>query len=65
MRIQSLGFVLPHGLALGTSLCISEHGLQVFSTVIHSIQVFGFLQVRSSGQGHCKWDSDWYFYHSF
>ena len=24
---------------------------------------FGSLQARSSGSGHCKWDSDWYFWH--
>ena len=27
MRIPSLGLVLPCGLALGASLCISKHGL--------------------------------------
>ena len=43
-----------------TSLLQSKH-LDSFSTVIHSIRVFGSLQARSSGLGHCKRDSDWYF----
>ena len=47
-------------LASSTSLLLSKH-LDSFSTVIHSIQVFGSLQARSSGLGHCKRDSDWYF----
>ena len=53
MRIPSLGLVFPRGLTLGASLCISEHwctsllqsNIQtVFSTVIHSIQVFDFYR---------------------
>ena len=58
MRIPGLGLVLPRGLALGASLCISEHGLllpeiiqPVFSTVIHSIQVFGFFTGPVFGTG--------------
>ena len=43
-----------------TSLLQSKH-LDSFSTVVHSNQVFGSLQARSSGLGHCKRDLDWYF----
>ena len=42
-------------------LSYSQNILTVFSTVRHSIQVFGSLQARSSELVHCKWASDWYF----
>ena len=70
MRIPSLGLFLPRGLALGTSLCISEHGLH-FSPSIKTSRQFlalsfiqfrflAFLQVQCLGLGHCTLDSDWY-----
>ena len=71
MRFPSLGLVFHRGLALGALLFISEHGLHFSPSIEHpdshlfnSIQ-FAFLQARSSGLGHCKQESDWYFYHSF
>ena len=39
MRIPSLGLVLPRGLDLGASLCISEHGLH-FSPSIKTSRHF-------------------------
>ena len=71
MRIPTSGLVFSlvdgpsgplHSLSehVCTSLLQSKH-LDSFSTVLHSIQVFGSLQARSSGLGHCKRDSDWYF----
>ena len=35
MRISSLELVLPHGLALEASLCISEHRLHFSPSVKH------------------------------
>ena len=68
MRIPSIGLVFhlrkgpkgPYTSKVSTTSILS-YNQNSFSTVIHFIQVFGSLQARSSGLGHCKWDSNWYF----
>ena len=71
MRIPTIGldfhsWMGPKGptlLKVSTAALLSynQNILTGFSTVIHSIQVFGSLQAQSSVLGHCKRDSDWYF----
>ena len=70
MRIPTIGLVFrswmgPKGpytskVSRAVLLSYNQNILTVCSTGFHSIQVFGSLQARSSGLGHCKWDSDWY-----
>ena len=66
MRIPTIGLVFhslmgykgPYTSKVITAALLScnENILTVFSTVFHYIQVFGSLQARSLGLGHCKWD---------
>ena len=53
MRIPTIGLVFH--LWMGPK---GPNILTVFSTVIHSIQVFGSLQAQSWGLGQCKRDSN-------
>ena len=68
IKIPTIGVVFhawlgPYSSQLSTAALLSyiQNILIVFSTVVHSIQVFGSLQAGSLGLGHCKRDSDWYF----
>ena len=69
MKIPTIGLVFhswmgtkcPCTSKVSMAALQSKHQNNSFSTVIHSIQVFGSLQARSSGLGYCKQDSDWYF----
>ena len=65
-RAGFLSWIGPKGLTLHKRAQLHFYptiktSRQSFSTVTHSIQVFGSLQARSSGLGHCKRDSVWYF----
>ena len=71
MRIPTIGLVfsivmVPKGsysskVSIAALLSYYQNILTVLALSFHYIQVFGSLQARSSGLGHCKWDSDWYF----
>ena len=70
MRISNLGLAFSIEVALGALICLSEHGRHFSPTIQTSRQFlvlsvfhsgFWLLQVQSSGLGHCKRDSDWYF----
>ena len=69
MTIPTIGLVFhswmgpkdpyPSEVNMAALLSYNQNILTVFSTVIHSIQVFGSLQAQSSGLRHSKRDSDW------